>query len=160
MQTQTAMPSGDLLTPAQHQFLRWLRAFNPVAYRTMVAVANRSSGQRGMGGLGSWWTALTGAVGSIGSSVASAAKTVLPGLLQYEGQRRLMNLQIDRANQGLAPLNVSQLRLPAMQVQVSPSPQVTASIGRAVTAGTRKTWLYAAGAIVVIGGLWLVMRRR
>ena len=163
MQTSVAMssPTGERLTPAQLQFLAWLRKFNPVAYRVGIAAASRASGSSTqLAGLGSWWGSLTSAVGSIGSSVASAAKTILPGLMQYQTQRKLMNLQIARANQGLAPLNMSQLTLPALQVQVAPSPEITASLSRAVTAGTKKTWLYVAGAVVLVGGLWLVLRRR
>ena len=71
-----------------------------------------------------------------------------------------MGIQLARAQQGLAPLDVSQLRLPAMQVQVGASPQVTARLVSAVSAGTRKTWLYAAMAILAVGGIWLVTRPR
>jgi hypothetical protein len=157
------VPPGVSLTPSQRQFLGWLREFNPTALSDAIASANRSTARSSrsmLAGLGSWWGSLTGALSSIGSSVASAAKTVVPGLLQYEGQRKIMDLQIARANRGLAPLNTSQLTLPAFQVQVAPSPQVTANLRAAVEAGTHKTWLYVAGAIVLVGGLWLVMRRR
>ena len=165
MATQMAipLPTGVSLTPAQMQFLGWLRGFNPTAYRDAIASANRSTARSSrsmLSGLGSWWGSLTGALSSIGSNVASAAKTVVPGLLQYEGQRKIMDLQIARANQGLTPLNTSQLTLPAFQVQVAPSPKITASLTHAVEAGTSKTWLYVAGAVVLVGGLWLVLRHR
>lgn len=164
MTTQmVAVPPGVYLTHAQKQFLQWLHGFNPAAYLMAVTAANRSvarSSRSMLSGLNGWWDSISSAVSSLGSSVASAAKTVVPGLLQYEGQRKLLDLQVSRANQGLAPLNLSQLQLPPFQVQVAPSPQITARLSRAVEAGTSKTWLYVAGAVVLVGGLWLVVRHR
>ncbi len=158
----TLVPRGVSLTPAQHEFLRWLARWNPVAYREATSDARRSvarSSRSMLAGLGGWWDALGSALTSIGSDAASAAKTVVPALLQYRVQRKVMGIQLARAQQGLAPLDVSQLRLPAMQVQVSPSPQVTARLVGAVSAGTRKTWVYAAMAILAVGGIWMMTRR-
>ncbi|HDJ86042.1 MAG TPA: hypothetical protein ENG77_02915 [Chromatiales bacterium] len=141
----------------------WLHGFNPSAYLMAVTAANRSvarSSRSMLSGLDGWWDSISSAVSSLGSSVASAAKTVVPGLLQYEGQRKLLNLQISRANQGLPPLNTSQISLPPVQVRVSPSPQITESLSRAVEAGTSKTWMYLAGAVVLVGGLWMFARNR
>ncbi len=160
---QMLVPRGVSLTPAQQQFLQWLAKFNPTAYREATADASRSiarSSRSILGGLGGWWDAMGSALTSITADAAGAAKTVIPALLQYKTQRKVMAVQLARAQQGLAPLDVSQLRLPAMQVQVSPSPQVTARLVGAVSAGTRKTWIYAAMAVLVVGGIWVMTRHR
>lgn len=157
------IPAGVTLSAPQVQFLAWLRTFNPAAYHYALQQANTSTARSSrsmLAGLGSWWDSLTSAVSSIGGDVASAAKTALPALLQYQTQRKVLNMQIERANRGLPPLSTSQLQLPAFQVQVAPSPQVTASIGNAISAGTRKTWEYVAGAVLLVGGVWLATRRR
>jgi len=160
--TTMAVPAQVSLTPAQLSFLHWLRSYNPTLYAQAVDSANRSvaRGSRGMlSGLGSWWSSLTSAVSSIGSAVAGAAGTVAPALLQYQTQKKVLGVQLARAQQGLQPLDMSQLSMPAYQLQVSPSAQTLSTLGTSISSGTNKVLLYGGLALLAGLGLWFMTKR-
>jgi hypothetical protein len=66
-----------------------------------------------------------------GEDWISAIARAIPTLAMAESQRQLLNVQLDRARQGLPPLNASQYGL---GVSVGLSPQTMLLIGAAILA--------------------------
>lgn len=77
-----------------------------------------------------------------GESWVDTLARVLPTLVLADSQRRLLNVQMQRAQQGLPPLNTGQYGL---GVNVGLSPQTLTMIG--------------IGVVGILGVLWLSRRR-
>jgi Tfp pilus assembly protein PilE len=101
------------LTPAQQlaaqdQFLKWLKAKDPFlysvadkAYRIQIENAKRSQGLASL-------TSLAFNVGDFFKSALNTVTTLAPKVIEYNQQKKLLDAQIERAKQGLAPLNVAE----------------------------------------------------
>lgn len=109
--------------------LQWIRREHPSAYASMVRERPQLlRAADGLDGLGA-----AGATASLVDKANQIAASVLP-FLQLSAQRKLLNAQVARAKQGLPPLDISQVQLPATRVEVDAGTNV-ASIGRWVGIG-------------------------
>lgn len=137
------------LPPAKRQFLQWLETANPSLYVKVIDEAGKRLATSGVAGLGqtttttaassSWWDSISNALKSIGT----AASTIVPTVLNAQTQQKVLNLQLQRAASGLAPIDTSQITLP---------PTATATVG--LSSGT--TALLWGGVAVL--GVFLLMR--
>jgi|SRR4051812_30026375 hypothetical protein len=69
-----------------------------------------------------------------GESWIDALGRILPGLVMADSQRRLLNVQMDRARQGLPPLDASQVGL-GVSVGLSDSTRNLLIVGGLAAAG-------------------------
>ena len=149
------------LTPAQNQFLIWLKNNHP---RLFAAVQRKvKAGQ--LAGLGATasststssggtnlWGQITGAISNLGTAY-----------LTYTTQQKVLDTQLQRAKQGLPPLNASQLQMPANQVQVGVSSQTGQQIASGLTQGMKAYALplgIAAVGLVAVMAMGKGKRRR
>lgn len=116
-----------VLTPAQQQFLVWLKRFNP----RLFYAATKDAGQL-PAGLGATATTQT----SPWSSILNNLSTLGTTYLNFSNQQQILKTQLARAQQGLPPLNASQYTVPT-QVQVGVSPQTGQQIAAGVTSGLK-----------------------
>jgi len=88
----------------QKKFVGWLVKNHPKVARAATRAVERD--------------ALMGDLGSFIDAFTSAIEKVAPALISADQQRRIMKMQVDRARQGLAPLEASQY---SPTVRVEPS---------------------------------------
>lgn len=93
--------------------LQWVRAEHPAAYRALEKSRPELLRADGLAGLGDAASVVT----NVTDQANKIAAAVLP-FLQLNAQRKLLNAQVTRAKQGLPPLDVSQVQLPAARVEV------------------------------------------
>jgi len=103
-----------MLTTPQKQFLTWMRLNEPRLYRAAASAAGNNSGLAaqdvGQPSGGSWWDSFVG-----------AAKQLVPVAIQARSQKQILDVQLRRAEQGLPPLQTSQIA-PTVQVQAGLTP--------------------------------------
>jgi len=100
---------------SKKQFLNWLKRNDPFLYLTAEKVySNKSQTLSG-------WD-ITGFF----NSAISTIKNVTPDILKYRQQKKLLDLQINRARNDLPPLDTKQYipSFPPQQVQVQNPPKV------------------------------------
>lgn len=94
------------LKPHERQFIAWLDKTHPqVAKRTAEELARSHV----MGDLGD----------DLFSKITDTIQKVVPSLAQAKAQKKVIDLQLSRAKQGLPPLDAAQYS-PGVQVQVQP----------------------------------------
>jgi hypothetical protein len=124
---------------ARAQFLTWLKETNPAVFRHALQVAETAkahfAAQTGnpaaLSGLG--WT-----MGADGGAVAESKtwwQSLAEGITQagtaylaYKGQKANIELNLRRAEQGLAPIDYSRYTAPTLRTQVDVSPEILARI--------------------------------
>ena len=132
----------DELTPTQlarAQFLTWLKRSNPAVFRSALKHAEtakahfaaQSGNPAALSGLG--WT-----MGENGTLVAENKnwwQTFAEGITQagtaylaYKGQKAAIDLNLQRAQQGLPPIDVSRYTAPTVRTQVDVSPEILARL--------------------------------
>ena len=130
------------LTPTQlarAQFLTWLKRTSPLTFQHALKVAETAkahfaaqSGNPGaLSGVG--WT-----MGSNGTAVAEPKnwwQSLAEGItsagtayLAYKGQKAAIDLNLQRAQQGLPPIDVSRYTAPTLRTQVDVSPEILARL--------------------------------
>lgn len=101
----------------QQLFMQWLQENDPQTYQdAMIEATDRSNAQNGLMGMGadtmiqtavprgdnapqkSWWSNFTDSVSEIGSRY-----------IKYKSDKKLMNVQLRRARQGLPPVKTGLL---------------------------------------------------
>lgn len=139
-------PPAFVKPAAARKFLDWIRASHPKLYadavrrqsgKTLGAVEAKAADSTGDGPL---------------DRILSTIQTLAPTYLQARAQKELLDVQLDRMRQGLAPLSATQY-MPGVQLSVDPSmyaPQFE----------TMKPWLIYGG--LGLAALYLVsqLRRR
>ncbi len=124
----------------------WIKTAHPAAFvklqQSRPDLLNTATQLDGLGDASS-----PGMVEKITSTASQIANAVLP-FIQLNAQRKLLNTQVKRAAQGLPPLDVSNLQLPASRVEFD--------------AGTNVSrWVkYGAIGAGVLGLVYLLSRRR
>ena len=135
-------------------FFLWLRQTQPALHAKAVG---RIESQGALAGLGlTTPTDVTSTEGPVSSSVADKIKDVLLGLSsaylgvqQVNAQKKLLDVQLQRAQQGLAPLNIN----PADYGVTGP----TMNVG--LTGDTQKMLMYGGLALVAVIVLMRVSKR-
>lgn len=106
---------------ARKMFLQWLQRNDPFLYKTARRVAvMRKQNLSGMGEF-KW--------GEFFQSATDTIKNALPTYLQTKQQKEIMDIQMERARQGLPPLETTQYTSP---ITISPqiSPDTEAAMNR------------------------------
>lgn len=130
--------------------LQYVKTAHPDAYANLVATRPdlvRSGAQ--LDGLGD--TGAPSLIDKAASTANSIANAVLP-FLQLNAQRKLLEAQVSRAKQGLPPLEVKNLQLPAARVEVD--------AGEGIRAGFARYGKWLAIGALGLGALLLMRRRR
>jgi len=101
-----------MLTKSQRAFANWLRVNEPGLYRSAVKTANTGVGLSATDTPAptNWWDSFVG-----------AAKQLVPVVVQARSQKRLLDVQLKRAESGLPPLNAGQIA-PTVRVQAGLTP--------------------------------------
>lgn len=125
---------------ARAQFLTWLKQTSPNTFRHALRVAENAKAhfeaQTGnpaaLSGVGlttdkntgvtveeskNWWQALAEGITSAGTAY-----------LAYKGQKAAIDLNLQRAQQGLPPIDVSRYTAPTVRTQVDVSPEILARL--------------------------------
>lgn len=126
--------------------LGWIKTAHPAAFAKLQASRPdlvKTGAQ--LDGLGD--AASPSVVDKVANTASQIANAVLP-FLQLNAQRKLLNTQVKRASQGLPPLEVSNLQLPAARVEFDAG------------AGLSRWVKYGAIAAAVLGVGYLLTRRR
>jgi len=140
----------------QQRFVQMIKRTHPRLYA--IAKARIGEPPAGMGGLGQEKTVATADSGTWFSRLTDTLSTLAPSYLQYKSQKELLEIQLERAQQGLPPLETTQYA-PAVQIGLDPA-QTRAAISEAGAAAgdfLRQPMVLAAGAGLV---LLVMMRRR
>lgn len=118
----------------QKKFVRWMAKNHPEVARRAKEMLERD--------------ALMAEVGGFVDAFTDAIEKVAPALLNVKAQRDLLKVQVERARQGLEPLEASQIS-PTVKVAVEPS-------------FTVPTWLKwtGGGLLVAAGARWAMNRKK
>lgn len=133
---------------AAQQAVEWFRINEPFIYH--VAAKRLELKNAGLAGV-DWGSMLS----SIGSTLKSVATDVAPQYLQYKQQKRVMDMQMKRAESGLPPANVEDYA-PVVRI----APEITPETEQAITRAAIKTSESAANKMLpwlAIGGLGAVL---
>lgn len=141
---------------AYKQFLQWFQRNEPALYRVAQKRLQLKEGARvqtvsGLAGF-SW--------GGLFSSVVDTVKTAVPAALQYKQQKKIMDMQIKRAEQGLPPANIDDY-MPAVKIE----PKINENTEQAVTRVAKESIASGAKQLLLplslgFGALLLVMTSR
>lgn len=91
----------------QELFVDWLRENQPLVYRKAIQTTGVGLGATDKT---NWWDSFVGAV-----------KDIVPIVIGARTQKRIINTQMKRAEQGLPPLDVDQMS-PTVRVQAGMTP--------------------------------------
>lgn len=95
------------MNTAQQQFVEWVRVNQPTLYEATIArIGVGESDQK------TWWQSFVG-----------AAKELVPVVVSARSQKRLLDVQMKRAQRGLPPLNTAQIA-PTVRVQAGLTPEI------------------------------------
>ena len=95
------------MNTAQSQFVEWVRVNQPTLYEATIARVGVGAADQQ-----SWWQSFVG-----------AAKELVPVVVSARSQKRLLDVQMKRAQRGLPPLNTAQIA-PTVRVQAGLSPDI------------------------------------
>lgn len=137
------LPGGKL------GFMMWTRKYMPEVYTKIIStVRDESTDIAGMGDVDAITPAVPPAVAATSTAPASSSwaetiKNITLPLLGIYQQKKILDLQLDRAKAGLSPLDIANVE------------QYTASnaVRVGITSDTQRTLLIGAG--VLVGGLLL-----
>lgn len=97
---------------AKIRFLNWLEDNDPFAYKVVMERYKLKKGQNLNGVMDN--------VGDIFNSAVDTVKNVLPSVMNYKQQKKIMDIQIERAKRGEAPIDAEQYTPPVgVEVGVS-----------------------------------------
>jgi len=123
---------------SQQEFLRWVSKEYPALSEQLK---NRIDGDLALAA-----SDATQKPKGIWDSIVSGIKDLAPQYLQFKNQKKIMSMQLKRAEQGLPPLNVEQLA-PTVRVQAGLSPDL-------------KRFIFPIVALIGATGLYLVLRKK
>jgi len=136
---------------AKEKFVEWLKENDPAIY---VVVKKRLEMEKAKNGLGNADETRP----SIWQTITQTIKDVAPTLVQLPFQKKLLDAQMKRAEQGLPPLNVDDYT-PTLKIGTTITPENEAALTR-IAQETAKSGLaetftkvmpYAAGGLLLWG---------
>ena len=156
MATKRAIPMPNLanFTPAQREYLEWVRKTHPAVFSAALRKAGVAPS-----GLGDFdW-------GGMFSSIASGIKEVAPSLIQARQQIKLLDIQTKRAKAGQPPISAEEYAryaTPAVEysAELPYGSAPTAVIPRVGGMTTEKLMIYGGVALAIGAVLYFVMRKR
>ena len=124
------------MTESQKQFIEWLNAKDPMILRLAKKrydIKLQRAGVNGLAGLGEDAPAKKP---SFWETLAETAKSVLPSLVTMPLQKKILDIQIKRADQGLPPLDAAQYVAP-IKIQADVSPETEKALTRVAQESTK-----------------------
>lgn len=128
-----------MATRAQKEFVRWVQQNDPFLFE----VAKKRLAMRQDMGAIDW--------GGIFKGVADTVKNVAPTLVQYQSQKKVLDMQMKRAEQGLPPADVQNYS-PVVRVAAEMTPETEAAATR-VAQQSVKTGVSELMPLFLLGGL-------
>jgi hypothetical protein len=141
---------------AKKQFAVWLKRNDPFLYRVAEKRFNlikRRSGQ------------LSGPLDFLNkdffSTIADTVKTVAPSIFQIQSQKKILDVQLERARQGLPPLQTSEYA-PTIKVAAEITPEMEAAANRVAVQSVREAmpsmerWFFVAIGV----GAYLMLKKK
>lgn len=101
---------------SKQAFIQWIKKNDPFLYK--IAETRYKLQNPGMSGIADFFT-----------SLVSTVKDVAPAVINMAAQRKVINLQIERAKQGLPPLDTAQYS-PTIKVSPELTPETEAAAQR------------------------------
>lgn len=102
------------MNKAQKQFVMWVKDNDPFLFAIAQKRMRIANGEN----LGGFLDAATG----IFENVVDTVKNVAPSLIQYRSQKKILDLQLERARQNLPPLDAAAYT-PTVKVQAELTPE-------------------------------------
>lgn len=135
---------------SQAAFIKWMKRNNPRLYRAALMRMKNNGSRMGAwyDGAGDWFSGLT-------KSITDLA----PKYLQYKQQKKVMKMQIKRAEQGLPPANVADYA-PVIKTRIDLAPETRREL---IDAGRKsvKDMLWPIGlGIAGLGTLYIVVNKK
>jgi hypothetical protein len=128
---------------AAEKFAKWVSDTFPELYTAAVRRLENTGGAGGLSRLGQD-TATAAAPVSAWDKVINAIQTIAPEYLKAKAQKDLLDVQLDRAKQGLPPLDMSQYA-PSVRLGLD-----TQQIGGALASVPPVVWLGAGGVLLAL----------
>ena len=136
-------------------FIMWLKANDPFLYEATLKTNELKNLKNGMGLTVDW--------GGMFNSAIDTIKTAAPEYLKFQQQKKIMKMQMKRAEQGLPPANVADYT-PAEKLAPEITPETEAAINRvavqAVKEGTGNLQKMLPWALLGFGAVFALTRRR
>ncbi len=84
--------------------------------------------------------------------LVGAAKDIAPAFIQFKQQKEILDMQVERAKQGLPPLEAAYIA-PTVRIQTELSPEMMTTARAGITEGLQKLAI----PLLLVGGVALVM---
>ncbi len=84
--------------------------------------------------------------------LVGAAKDIAPAFIQFKQQKEILDMQVERAKQGLPPLEAAYIA-PTVRIQTELSPEMMTTARAGITEGLQKLAI----PLMLVGGVALVM---
>ena len=129
----------------KQRFVQWMKKNEPRLYAIAKQKAGNPPAGLGQDDSPGWFERFTNTVTQLA-----------PSYLQYKAQKEVLDLQLQRAQQGLAPLDTSEIA-PSVQVSLDPSQTRQALAQGAARVGDvlSSPWVLGAAAV----GVFLILRK-
>lgn len=113
-------------TQAKKDTLLWFKKNEPYIYRVAMRKMEIDQG----GELGAIeWGAIGSSIGKAFNSLTTTVSNLAPQYLQFQQQKKVMDMQLKRAQQGLPPANIQDYA-PVVKLEPSITPETEAAITR------------------------------
>lgn len=133
---------------AKKDYLKWMQQNEPFIYEVaMQRLRNENSNLSG-------WADFGASIGKAFSTVTNTVSNLAPTYLQYKQQKKVMDMQMRRAEQGLPPANVEDYT-PAVKVRVDASPETQQAIQTAAVQATQ-TGIDKMMPVFLLGGVGII----
>lgn len=138
---QVAVMQGQHL--ARAQFVTWLKNTHPDLWQGIM--------QSELGGLGVHEAPEAVPERSMWEKIIDGATKVGSTYLQYEAQRKILKMNIERAQQGLPPLDPSIIgATPVIRTEIDISPEMAAGLKQKLGMGIGTIALIGAGVLLLL----------
>jgi hypothetical protein len=135
------------MSNAKKSLAQWVKNNDPFLFE--VAKARYALEQGGLSGFSDFFTSLTDTI-----------KDVAPSLINLQSQKKILDIQLKRANQGLPPLETAQYS-PVIRVAPEITP-ATEQAAKNIAVESLKGGFKSMAPLLAVGGLlaFLLLRRR
>lgn len=100
---------------SKKEFARWVKQNDPFLYQVAVERYKMETGESGLAGIGDFF-----------NSVINTVKEVAPSIVNLQSQKKILDIQLKRAEQNLPPLDTTQYS-PVVRI----APEITPETQRA-----------------------------
>lgn len=138
---------------SQAQFIEWVKQNQPNIYNVAVKMHALKNGEMAIHGIVEYEPLGAIALGSFFSTIADAVGKLAPSLIAAKSQRDIVKVQLERAKQGLPPMNTSDFA-PVVKVQTDITSGNEDALTRIATQTAdntlQKYGIYIAGGLVAL----------